>query len=207
MESVYVVKRYDLFDLAFPHGFVSKKTTDPIHDIDRYVRRALEKGFFIERRQAEQDSSFKQIIPYTLVVCGEEVLLLKRLSGGGEPRLRGMLSIGVGGHINPSDASCDRNLIAAGALRELEEEVRVQEPSDPVPVGVVNDESNPVGSVHFGLVHLLRISSPQVTVLESNELEGRFVPAKEIQQMVESKENFETWSALVSPHLTGILSL
>src|SRR5678815_2630551 len=68
MEFVYVVKRYDLFDRSFPHGFVTEPDA-----VAEWTRRIRERGFFLERRQAEQDSSFKQIIPYTLVLHGEQV--------------------------------------------------------------------------------------------------------------------------------------
>src|SRR5678816_1152626 len=81
MEFVYVVKRYDLFDRSFPHGFVTEPDA-----VAEWTLRIRERGFFLERRQAEQDSSFKQIIPYTLVLHGEQVLLLRRLAQGGEAR-------------------------------------------------------------------------------------------------------------------------
>ena len=107
MEFVYVVKRYDLFDLSFPHGFAGLDDGPDRRGHSRqfatWTGRIREKGFFVERRWAEHDSSFKQVIPYTVVTHGDEVLLLKRLEQGGEARLHGKLSIGVGGHINPVD--------------------------------------------------------------------------------------------------------
>lgn len=207
MELIYVVKRYDLFDLAFPHGLVLRGQSADAHNLDRYVERIHEKGFFIERSWAEQDSSFKQIIPYTVVACGSEVLVLQRLSGGGEPRLSGKLSIGVGGHINPEDAEPRSSLLEAGALRELGEELVLKARPEMKAVGMVNDESNPVGSVHFGVVHLLTLPEPAVEVREKDQLEGSFVDAGKIRQMVDAGENFETWSALVAMRLTDILSL
>lgn len=56
MEFVYVVKRYDLFDLAFPHGFVLARSPeqkegaeergappDSAHDVSTYIERAKKK--------------------------------------------------------------------------------------------------------------------------------------------------------------------
>jgi len=80
MEFVYVVKRYDLFDRSFPHGFVATPET-----VAQWTRRIREKGFYLERRQAELDSSFKQIIPYTLVMHGDEILLLRRRRPASRP--------------------------------------------------------------------------------------------------------------------------
>ena len=124
MEFVFVVKRYDLFDLEFPHGF---QTADEA-GLPELLSRAREKGFFVERRYTETDSSFKQIIPYCLVTCGDSVFLLRRTKKGGEARLHGRLSVGVGGHINPVDEEVG-DVVEAGAERELDEEIIVEAPS------------------------------------------------------------------------------
>lgn len=230
MEFIYVVKRYDIFDLAFPHGFVlsaaggkgkpdspggsagavrEKKPVD--HDVSEYMKRAREKGFFVERKWAEKDSSFKQIIPYTLVTDGESVLCLRRLDKGGEPRLHGKLSIGVGGHINPPDRDAapryGDDIVAAAAWRELEEEIHIPRQADLKIVGLVNDESNPVGSVHLGVVHVARVKDPQnVKVREADQLEGCFLSVEKIMEAAADPDSrMETWSSLVAERLSEIL--
>jgi predicted NUDIX family phosphoesterase len=228
MEFIYVVKRYDLFDLAFPHGFVlstKRKPGDnggcgktgggegeaPVHDVTEYMKRARLRGFFVERRWAEQDSSLKQIIPYTVVTDGESVLSLRRLDKGGERRLHGKLSIGVGGHINPVDKeSAPRygdDLIAAGAWREIEEELYIPQDAKMKVVGLVNDESNPVGSVHLGVVHVAKVDDVGVVkVREREQLEGRFVSASDIKKRAADPEALmETWSSLVAERLDEII--
>lgn len=228
MEFIYVVKRYDLFDLAFPHGFVvstpKKNSQDegdlptrggdgeaPVHDVTEYMKRARMRGFFVERRWAEQDSSLKQIIPYTIVTDGESVLSLRRLDKGGERRLHGKLSIGVGGHINPVDREAaprhGDDLIAAGAWREIEEELYIPEDAKMKVVGLVNDESNPVGSVHLGVVHVAKVADVScVKVKERDQLEGSFVSAGEIKKRAADPEALmETWSSLVAERLDEII--
>ena len=224
MEFIYVVKRYDLFDLAFPHGFVLAREpkhaggnerirapADSVHDVTTYMERARKNGFFVERRWAERDSSLKQIIPYTLVSDGSRVLQLRRLKKGGEPRLHGKLSIGVGGHINPPDAEHDprdKDLIAAGAWRELSEEIHIQGEAPVRVVGLVNDESNPVGSVHLGVVCLATLKpGTQVKVREVDQLEGEMVPAEDVMANANDPDTrMETWSSLVAKHLKTILT-
>ena len=76
MEFVYVVKRQDLFDLHFPQGFLAASAHG--EEIARYLERMRKKGFFVERRHAEEDSSLKQVIPYAVMARGSEVLLLRR---------------------------------------------------------------------------------------------------------------------------------
>ncbi len=221
MEFIYVVKRYDIFDLAFPHGFVlsdmgtgkKKEASDPVavHDVREYMKRAREKGFFVERRWAEKDSSFKQIIPYTLVTDGESVLCLRRLAKGGEPRLHGKLSIGVGGHINPPDRAAalqhGDDIVAAAAWRELEEEIHMESRVDLKIVGLVNDESNPVGSVHLGVVHVATVKDPEsVRVKEADQLEGSFLSVEKIMEAAADPDSrMETWSSLVAERLREIL--
>jgi predicted NUDIX family phosphoesterase len=199
MEFVFVVKRYDLFDLAFPHGF-RRPWEVPLDD---YLDRIRMKGFFVERRHAETDSSLKQIIPYCVLTRGESVFLMRRKDAGGESRLFNLHSIGVGGHINPVDGSED--ILLAGLTRELEEELVVEGRWDVEPLGVINDESQPVGSVHFGLVYGIRPEG-EVSVRETDQLEGRWTHASRLLEMLsENRETFESWSALILDRIREVL--
>ncbi len=203
MEFVYVVKRYDLFDLAFPHGFVTAR--DEPEQMDQWNARMRAKGFFVERRWAEQDSSLKQIIPYNLIVHGDEIYLLKRLDSGGESRLHGKLSIGVGGHINPVDEA-EGDLLDIGCRRELDEELNLETPFTLKPAGVINDESNDVGSVHIGLVNLAHCETRDVTVRETDQLEGGFVTQQALQEMADNEpDRFESWSTMIISRLGELL--
>jgi predicted NUDIX family phosphoesterase len=205
MEFVYVVKRQDLFDLSFPHGFVARTPADP--RVAAWTERIRTRGFFVERRWAERDSSFKQVIPYTLLTCGELVYLLRRTSGGGEARLHGKLSLGVGGHINPVDLAPGSDVLEAGCRRELEEEVEIRTPYALEAVGAINDDASDVGSVHFGLVNVARCETPDVAIRETEVLEGRFVPLAELKELARTqRERFETWSALILDRLDEALA-
>src|ERR1044072_7133831 len=52
------------------------------------------------RSTIETDTNFKQLIPYVVVVCGDKILRYRRGATGGENRLHGLFSIGIGGHIS-----------------------------------------------------------------------------------------------------------
>lgn len=205
MEFVHVVKRTELFDLHFPHGFLSCARHG--EEIARYLERARARGFFCERRHAEEDSTFKQIIPYTLVARGDEVLLLRRSKKGGDARLHDKLSIGVGGHVNPPDVADGGDPIAACARREIEEELHVEGAFEARVVGVINDDSNPVGSVHFGVVHLARVEvDAQVTVRETELLSAEFVSRATLRALAaDADANLETWSRLIAHHVDEVL--
>lgn len=207
MEFVYVVKRRDLFERSFPQGFVGADDGER-ERVASWTRRIREHGFFVERRHAELDSSFKQVIPYTLVTHGDEVFLLRRLEGGGEARLHGLLSIGVGGHVNPVDldGEAEEDVLDAGCRRELLEEVEIDAPYSLAPVGAINDDATDVGSVHFGLVHVARCETREVRVRETDVLEGSFVTASTLTEMAHTEpERFETWSALILARLDDVL--
>jgi predicted NUDIX family phosphoesterase len=209
MEFVLVVERARLFDLSFPQGFVAA-ARDRAAAADRLAR-IRRHAFFVERRKAEQDSSWKQIIPYVVVTRGDSLLLLERTKRQGEARLHGKLSIGVGGHINPIDgdgavADVDVDVLDAGCRRELEEEIAIRSPYTLQAVGVINDDASDVGSVHFGLVNVARCETADVSIRESELLEGSFVTRAALAELARTERGrLETWSALIIERLDAAL--
>lgn len=192
MERVLVVPRSVLFDGSGPHGFVPIDATGVE---DRWLRRIALHGRFEPRPVVEQDCSLKQVIPYSVLSQGHHVLLLRRLEGVGEQRLKHLYSIGVGGHINPSDGAQDP--LVAAALREIREEVSLEKATVGV-VGFVNDDTNPVGAVHFGVVFRVTVEGRPPASLEPDQLEAAMVPVDELRERFRrSPQSFETWSALL----------
>jgi predicted NUDIX family phosphoesterase len=201
LEFVLVVPRARLFDDRYPHGF------EPFGEGDRarVLGRIREHGFFVERRQAERDPMLKQVIPYALFEREGAIFLMRRLAKGGEARLHGKLSVGVGGHINPIDGAEDA--LDAGLRREIDEEVAVQGGFRADPVGILNDDATPVGAVHFGLVYRVRPAG-DVQVREKDALEGSFTPRAEVLRLLrDERPRFETWSALLLDRLEEILAV
>jgi predicted NUDIX family phosphoesterase len=153
-------------------------------------------GRFIERPLAEEDPAFKQLIPYVVVRDGELVYLMERTAAGGDPRLHGKASIGVGGHLNPGDEGEDP--LADGLRREWSEELVADwEPAFRL-VGLLNDDTNPVGSVHLGVVFEVQAAGRPVEVRERDKLTGRFATLAEVRA---AWDRMETWSRLVAEHL------
>jgi predicted NUDIX family phosphoesterase len=216
MEFVYVVPRGELFPDCYPQGLLAfgagaaqvssadAQASTAVLTREPFERAVAEHGFFVERAHAERTPALKQPIPYAVVTVGERVLLLRRLRTGGESRLFDMLSIGVGGHVEPHDlttGSADRSdLLLAAARRELEEELDVDGPISIEPVGILNDDSNPVGAVHVGFVLRIRVEG-SVRVRERDQLEGRLATPAELRELLDGGANFETWSALLVRHM------
>jgi predicted NUDIX family phosphoesterase len=156
-------------------------------------------GRYLERSAAEEDPAFKQLIPYVVVRDGGAVFLMHRTDAGGDPRLHGKASIGVGGHLNRVDEGEDA--LMAGLRREWSEELVADwEPTFRL-VGLLNDDTNPVGSVHLGVVFEVQAHGRRVDVREHDKLTGAMVGAAEVEV---ARERLETWSVLVAESL-GLL--
>ena len=202
MEFVYVVPREKLFPDCYPQGLSLFGAAEQ----EALTGRILEHGFFVERAYAERTPLLKQVIPYTIVQVDEHVLVMQRLPQGGERRLHGKLSIGVGGHINPEDHAEGESPIERGARREIAEELEIRGVYDLRVAGLLNDDSNPVGAVHVGIVQVARVQGT-VRIREGNVLEGRLVRREQLSHARTRDEGFETWSAILLDHLDQLISL
>ena len=193
-EQVLVVPREILFcnEATAFQGF-REESAEP------YLQMIAESSLFLPRDEVEEDPSYKQIIPYAVVsYCadshGEEWFLMQRKKGGGEKRLHNLYSLGVGGHINPVDDEINKEIVERALLRELHEELFVPDALEISPIGLLNDDSNPVGEVHFGMVYKITVQERAVEVREHEQLKGAFTP---IEDLGNRAAEMETWSRLI----------
>ncbi len=153
-------------------------------------------GSFIDRPLAEVSPALKQLIPYVVLRDGERLFLMERTAAGGDARLHGKASIGVGGHLNPVDDGDDP--LTDGLRREWAEELVADWEPEFRLVGLLNDDSNPVGSVHLGVVFEVDAAGRSVEVREQDKLTGRFAIDAEVRA---AWDRMETWSRLVAEHM------
>lgn len=151
---------------------------------------------FLDRPIAEANPAFKQLIPYVVLRSRGSTFLMERTDAGGDPRLHHKASIGVGGHLNPIDGADDP--LGAGLRREWSEELIADWEPDFQLLGFLNDDSNPVGSVHLGIVFAVDAAGREVAVRERDKLTGRWADAEELRAVT---ERLETWSRLVVDYL------
>jgi predicted NUDIX family phosphoesterase len=153
-------------------------------------------GTYLDRPLAEEDPAYKQLIPYVVVRDAERVFLMRRTDAGGDMRLHGKGSIGVGGHLNPVDRGEDP--LMTGLAREWGEELEVDWTPEFRLLGLLNDDGNPVGAVHLGVVFTVQAAGRTVAVREHDKLTAEFVdPAA----LVPIWDRLETWSQLVARSL------
>lgn len=165
-------------------------------DLDDLRAAVAAHGRYLDRAIAEDDGSHKQLIPYVVVRDEERVFLMHRTDAGGDPRLHGKASIGVGGHLNPVDHGADA--LMAGLRREWAEELVADWEPDFELVGLLNDDSNPVGAVHLGVVFTVDAAGRRVDVREHAKLIGAVATPDEVAA---SWDRLETWSQLVADAL------
>ncbi len=194
-EQILVVPRSVIFadeKNAF-NGFIGK-------DDARYKEIVSTFGDFDVKRRGdmEEDPSYKQLISYVIIKSDSEdaTLVYKRLGGGGESRLHGLLSIGVGGHMNDvPEVSNIESKLSVNAERELEEEVGLSAEAvkDMEIMGLINDDDNEVGKVHIGLVLGVKVDPVSVTSKEEDTLELIWEKDGKLKDM----SPYESWSELI----------
>jgi len=159
---------------------------------------------YINRSAAEQDKRYKQLIPYALILCGDKILRYRRGKGGGETRLHGLYSVGVGGHISEED----NGLFSSGIgyheamRRELKEEVDIEVTKE-MAVAVINDDSTEVGFVHLGIVHIVYVPDESLANRRIGIVNPEFVA---ISEAIKNPDAYESWSRFCLEHLDALLA-
>jgi predicted NUDIX family phosphoesterase len=160
-------------------------------------------GEFRPRAAMEIDPSWKQVIPYSILRDGPRWFLMRRTRAGSDARLHDRFSIGVGGHVNPEDGGLDGDLARALA-REWSEELAI----DFMPpfrfVGLLNDDTTPVGQVHLGLVYEGDSGGRPVAIRETDKLTGGFVESAGVAAV---SDRLETWSLLAFEFIEAAAAL
>ncbi len=210
MRFILVIDRKHLFPTLSPQGFLPPDAVD----LDALASQL----FFAERDFMEQNSHYKQIIPYLMLHRGEgdtsRLLAYQRRIKHTETRLGGLWSVGFGGHIEPLDREdtdvATWGLVAASARRELTEETGLTLPTEAfMRIGFINSDREDVSSVHFGVVYRVNIDSlPDsddeilATVdAQAEPHQARWLPAAELAALCENGQgpdggSFEDWSRI-----------
>ena len=143
------------------------------------------------RCEAECNPAFKQVIPYVLIEHKPTGRVFMTTRIGGDERLIGQHSIGLGGHTDEGETIMDC------LYRELEEEVGLTRAdiADITFFGFISKEDNEVDSVHLGMVYYAYTERKDISCLEADKLTGDWFSVK---QMAEARSNgyMESWSAL-----------
>lgn len=189
-EEVLVVRRQDILPDPAWQGLRT-------FDLEACHHAIAHLSFFLPRARVEDDPTYQQVIPYIIFKSGDRYFTTQRTTAGSDKRIHHLYSLGVGGHINPIDAS---DPLGAGLKREWEEEVVYEGSFAPRLIGLLNNDSDPVSRVHIGVVYLVEGTGP-ISVRETNKLSGQLLTLDELQALGNS---LETWSLVVLEHLRSL---
>lgn len=190
-ETVLCIKRDRL-----PESWVTQRSVVPM-ELDLFIDNCTNAGFeFVDRKQAEEDTSKKQIIPYIILQTSDLKQTAVYSRQGSEKRLHDLFSIGIGGHINPVDVENNstsfKEAVITGMERELSEELEKRPDTDtPVFMGIISEEITDVGKVHLGAVFRLLTDNPQAYVAGEELFDFGWKKTSDLETL-----NMELWSSL-----------
>jgi predicted NUDIX family phosphoesterase len=164
--------------------------------VEHYLPRLLDPTHlsYRPRGEAEDDPTFKQIIPYVVLKWREQAFHYLRGKRGSESRLRALRSVGVGGHICADDQNLFDPPYREALFREIAEEVEIGSSYEERCIGLINDDATPVGQVHVGIVHVFELAEPNVRPREQALAGAGFAPLADLRGQ---REQFESWSQFV----------
>ena len=190
-QLIMVVKRDLLFLEDYFHGFKPNTVN--------FESRILKNYEYMKRGLAEDDPNYKQPIAYNIIINPEieKVFVYQRSPDDkryGEKRLQGKWSFGIGGHIEKIDS---KNPIKESMLREINEEIRIPIGFNERILGYINDDTNSVGKVHFGILYIVETDAKEIIPKDKEIKEGKFRSLEEIAKIIGSEDyNLEKWSEI-----------
>lgn len=157
----------------------------------------------------EETEAYRQIIPYIVLRYGDGFIRYTRTPAGGEARLHGRTSIGLGGHIDLGDVKVSGETIdligtlQCAAERELLEELGEVECASKTWAGLLVDNESPVGRVHIGMIGLWTLSAMPAGVAEDAIGD---VALCSVQDLQDDAARLEGWSAMLLPWLAKVIA-
>lgn len=194
----------------------------------QFFERAYQSLFIGRREELEKDERFGQALPYVVMYQkGNDgrvaVFAYQRTKQVGEQRLAGAISVGTGGHMDLADIRMSDNSVidlvstfAVAVARELNEEVlfdsgvgrltfdemrqRAQQSVFPKVAGMIIDNSNEVGRVHYGVILAMQIPEGFTPVCAEQELTTIGMAYSETLPV----DQMENWSKIVVENIDRI---
>jgi len=192
MPEILVIPRAKLFENDYFQGFKKEGNFEEI---------ILKNSVYMERSKAENNPDYKQPIAYSVIYnpFTKQFFSFQRAKKDkdyGEKRLQGKWSLGIGGHIEKYDSE---NPIINSMMRELEEEVEMQSFKEHL-FGYINNDSDDIGKVHFGIVYVIETNA-DVRQKAAEIMNGNF---RTLAKLITKRKNMEKWSQIIIPHLRGL---
>lgn len=176
----------------------------------------------LTRPACETMFDYLHLIPYITLVNKDtgQLFVYSRGKGGGENRLHGKCSLGLGGHMEDpvTESYTIKEAIVDTIAKELEEEVglkpTVQRAEqylfnlDTKNFSLLLDQTNDVGRVHLGVAMFVTIDPTLLGDSENGVIErGRWLAVDEINHLYKCHElDLENWSIIVMGAINSYLA-
>ncbi len=164
------------------------------------------------RSEAEYNKSLKQLVVYVIIKLNNSYLYYRRTSSTSEKRLLQKYSIGVGGHVNSRDFEQteltginldsthyhkSESLLNQAIWREINEEITINSKIIQYPklLCFINDDSDEVGKVHFGVVWEIMIANSDLAIKRKEGI-GK-MGFKTVEELKRDAISFENWSKMI----------
>ena len=173
-------------------------------DVQKYLDVILDpkNHKYMKRKEAETDFRYKQLIPYVILHHEDKIFTYRRGKLLAEKRLMGNCSIGIGGHISVNDPTLFGTTYKEGLQREVNEEIIIETTYKEKVGGLINDNSNEVGRVHFGIIHVFSLEKPLIKPREKSINETGFSSKEDLKKNIDEYEN---WSKICIEGLDRLL--
>jgi len=172
-------------------------------DLDKYLVAIEREHRFLRRSEVEEDPNYKQLIPYVILHHNNTIFSYRRGALLSEKRLLHNYSIGIGGHISVNDPNLFTTSYEEGMRREVQEEIYIDTKYKSNPVALLNDDSNEVGKVHFGVIHVFDLQEPRIRKKEKSINEPTFITLSKIKVDIEKYEN---WSQICIQNIERLIA-
>ncbi len=202
MKQIMVVERNALFADKFFEGYLAADAFD-------FESVILSNYIWMSKDKAEINPDYKQPVGYSIIYnpALKQVFLYQRAKvdqNYAEKRLQGKWSCGVGGHIEKIDTK-QGNPIHESSLREIEEEIKIFGKKRMQTLGYINDDSDEVGKVHFGILYLVMINGEKVEPIDPEISAGGLVPLRALEEKCNATDVIvENWSKIALGPLKSI---
>jgi predicted NUDIX family phosphoesterase len=167
--------------------------------------------YVADRATCETNPEEQQLLPYVTLISPEgNFYVYGRGKEGGEGRLHGKLSIGLGGHVDTATFGNLYDHLHDEAGRELEEEVGLEPDTYELTFSHLISDQEPdgkevsVGSVHLGIWGWANIEESQLGAAEKDVIVGG--EWHDLDWLVANVERFEPWSKMAIAQLVSEFS-
>ncbi|MFQ3578926.1 MAG: hypothetical protein SNJ71_02140 [Bacteroidales bacterium] len=162
---------------------------------EEWIQREM---FFIDRKIAENSPQYKQLIPYCVFFYKDFIFTYQRR--GTEDRLYGKYSIGIGGHINPSDH--DYNCLSSyekGKRREIYEELGYDQNLITKTKYFLYSEDTNVSKCHLGVVEFIDVEENKLDLGDFYSKDNSFITIgfTTLDYLKMNYSFLENWSQIV----------